>query len=605
MNINRLIGAAVAIGAGLTAILALSGSPAANAASTAAAGPYNWLGENPAASPPALNGPVMAYDPASEQTILFGFSGMTSETWDWNGRTWNQLNVSGSPQPRTGTTLAYDPALGDLVLFGGLGDNNQYYNDTWLWNGTQWQDIQATPSSPQATEGGSLAYDPASSQLVFFGGQDADDLFADTYTFSASTLTWTGVHVDDEPQPRDGAALAYDPADQELVLYGGLGYSGGSRVTEGDTWLWNGSDWSTASNPAPNPPPVSFGSLAYDPTTDQLLLDGGIGAAPADSLTSQTWEWTGIAWTELSPAAVPPASSAAALTYDGATAQLVLFGGQDASGQWQAGTWTYGPRVSAPAITTTADSATFTATEPGAFTVGVSGYPLPLVTETGALPAGVSLSPTGVLSGTPPNGTGNAYNLIISASNGFGITVTQDFRLIVDQSPIITSSHSATFVAGADGRFKVKALAYPQATFSETGPLPAGLTLTSSGVLSGTPQAGTEGTYKIELIAANSAGTGTQKFTLTVANATGPGSAPIIDSPNKAAFVVGSPGKFTVKANAEATFTETGTLPPGVTLSSDGVLSGVPDAEGTYKIELLATNSGGTGKQAFTLTVEG
>lgn len=52
------------------------------------------------------------------------------------------------------------------------------------------------------------------------------------------------------------------------------------------------------------------------------------------------------------------------------------------------------------------------------------------------------------------------------------------------------------------------------------------------------------------------------------------------------------------------TFTETGALPAGVTLSSGGVLSGTPTAIGTFPITVTATDSSGcTGTLDFTLNV--
>ena len=595
MNTKRLVGAALAIGAGLTTILALA-APSAASAATLSPNAGNWAAASPATSPPQLTGAAMAYDPDSHQTILFGYSGGTAQTWDWNGYTWTNLNVADGPTPRGYSSLAYDPAIGDLVLFGGTAPGNKVFAETWLWNGADWTALAPVGSIPPARYDASLAYDPATSQLILFGGQNGIDDFGDTWAFESSTLTWTQLDPAGSPAPRYGASLGYDPATGQLVLYGGQGLA-----TYADTWLWTGSNWTDAGNPSPDPAVRAFASLAYDPTTSQLILFGGENGT---SFYSDTWNWTGTAWNELSPASDPGARSQAAVAYDGDTDQLVLFGGFSASGSQEADTWTYGPPPAAPGITS-AGSATFTAGSAGSFSFTGSGYPLPLYTESGGLPAGVSLSPAGVLSGTPANGSGAAYDVEITASNGVGSAATQEFVLIVDQSPIITSRHSATFVTGAKGRFKVKASAYPAPTFAETGTLPAGVTLSPSGVLSGTPQDGTEGTYKIKLTAPNNAGTGRQTFTLTVAAGQPTNPPPVITSLNHATFVIASPGKFTVKANEQATFTESGALPPGLTLSPAGVLSGVPQAEGTYKIELFATNSNGTGKQAFILTVAG
>lgn len=587
------IGAAAAASVALAVMTASAAS--ASAAGAASSVTYNWVKESPATSPPPAYG-VMAYDAASGQTILqASTTSAIPETWDWNGQDWTRLQASEEPPALAGASLAYDPAIGNLVLFGGVDSGAQLLNQTWVWNGSTWTQLDpATP--PPARDNASLAYDPATDLLMLFGGNGANGYLNDTYVFNPVTLNWTQINPADKPAPRQGASLAYDPATKQMLLFGGqeseFGYSA-------DTWLWTGSNWTTADNPSPVPQARGLASLTYDPTTGQLILNGGSGVS--DQVFSDTWSWTGTAWIELSLGSSPGPRSAAAATYDGTTGQLVLFGGQNNLGEMLNDTWTYGPPPSAPAITS-AGSATFTTGSAGTFTVNGTGYPLPVITEIGDLPAGLSLSPSGVLSGIPANGSGKAYDLIITASNGVGTPVTQDFLLIVDEAPVITSLNHASFVTGSKGTFKVKADAYPAPKFTETGALPAGLTLSSAGVLSGTPTA--PGKYKVTLIATNSTGTGRQSFTLTVVAGPPTNPPPVIISLNNAAFVVGSHGKFTVKANEQATFSETGALPSGLTLSATGVLSGTPEAEGTYKIELMATNSNGTGKQAFKLTVD-
>jgi streptogramin lyase len=57
-------------------------------------------------------------------------------------------------------------------------------------------------------------------------------------------------------------------------------------------------------------------------------------------------------------------------------------------------------------------------------------------------------------------------------------------------------------------------------------------------------------------------------------------------------------------SGAGYTFSEIGTLPPGLSLSSSGLLSGTPTALGTYSITVIATDSNGaSGSQPYLLTV--
>ncbi len=169
------------------------------------------------------------------------------------------------------------------------------------------------------------------------------------------------------------------------------------------------------------------------------------------------------------------------------------------------------PAISGPSSTI------FIAGAPGSFTAVASGYPAPTFSETGALPSGITLASNGTLAGTPAAGAGGSYPITITASNGVGSNATQNFTLTVDQSPVITSTNSATFTVGTAGSFTVTGAGYPAPTFSETGALPSGITLNSNGALSGTPASGTAGTYPLSITASNAVSPNAmQSFTLTI-----------------------------------------------------------------------------------------
>src|SRR5207244_3267173 len=72
---------------------------------------------------------------------------------------------------------------------------------------------------------------------------------------------------------------------------------------------------------------------------------------------------------------------------------------------------------------------------------------------------------------------------------------------------------------GAAYTYTFTASGFPVPTFTTTASLPVGLTLTSAGLLSGTPAAGAVGGYPITVTATNGLGTANTSFTLTVAGA--------------------------------------------------------------------------------------
>jgi hypothetical protein len=95
---------------------------------------------------------------------------------------------------------------------------------------------------------------------------------------------------------------------------------------------------------------------------------------------------------------------------------------------------------------------------------------------------------------------------------------------VVNQAPAITSASSTTFTVGSAGSFTVTDTGFPAPTLANANfsgctisTLPSGVTFTAAtGVLAGTPAAGTGGTYTLCLNASNVAGSATQTFTLKV-----------------------------------------------------------------------------------------
>jgi large repetitive protein len=138
------------------------------------------------------------------------------------------------------------------------------------------------------------------------------------------------------------------------------------------------------------------------------------------------------------------------------------------------------------------------------------------------LPGWLALSSSGLLSGTPPASTvGATYFIPVTAANGVAPPFTWTFTVTIDQAPAITSTDQATFQVGVPGSFAATDTGFPAPTFSESGTLPAGVTFSTGGpgtdgVLSGTPAAGTVGSYPIHIMATNRIGIATQAFTLIV-----------------------------------------------------------------------------------------
>jgi hypothetical protein len=263
----------------------------------------------------------------------------------------------------------------------------------------------------------------------------------------------------------------------------------------------------------------------------------------------------------------------------------------------------------APGITS-GGATTFQFGQPNSFTVTADGFPASTFAIGGdALPSGVSFNTsTGVLSGTPAAATGGTYALTFTATNIAGSSGQQAFTLTVQQGPTFTSAAATTFTVGSAGSFSVTASGTPAPTLElSSGTLPAGVTFNAgSGLLSGTPDAGTGAAHVLEFSATNSAGTVTQTFTLMV------NEAPSITSADNTTFDINVPGTFTVTAGGFpapgfALGSCTPALPNGISLDAvSGVLSGTPvDGQGgSYVCPITASNGVGLAAvQSFTLTI--
>jgi hypothetical protein len=268
----------------------------------------------------------------------FGNAGLLADTWEFQlpaslQPTWGKDDPTSQPTARQGATMVFDPATGNLVLFGGSTSSSGTSGllaDTWIWNGTAWTMLDP-PTSPPARADASMAFDPATGSIVLFGGTGADGPLSDTWTWNG--VTWAPAGVPG-PSARSGASMAFDSVSGAVLLFGGLQ---APDAPLSDTWSWNGSSWTEVS-PATSPPARSEASLMPDPATGSLVLFGGLGqSAPLDD----TWTWNGTTWSQAEPATSPPSRWQAAQAFDPAIGDDVVFGGAGTTGATLADTWAW------------------------------------------------------------------------------------------------------------------------------------------------------------------------------------------------------------------------------------------------------------------------
>ena len=233
---------------------------------------------------------------------------------------------------------------------------------------------------------------------------------------------------------------------------------------------------------------------------------------------------------------------------------------------------------------TVAFSYTFTQ-RPG---TGVPPYRFRLHPDSGALPLGLALGESGVLSGTPTAyGTWIFRVMVIDGNSAAASTGQITFN--VNVLPMALSpgpSGSIAALVNYQHQF-VTTGGMPPYAYSRSGSLPSGMAVTSEGLLVGVPHAA--GTFAFTVQATdNLHQTVTRSLTLTVVS-------PAITSPHpRSPIRVGQSFSHAFTATpgriGSVTFARlTGFLPTGLTLSANGVLAGTPTTAGTYNSVVVAT----------------
>lgn len=224
----------------------------------------------------------------------------------------------------------------------------------------------------------------------------------------------------------------------------------------------------------------------------------------------------------------------------------------------------------------------------------IDGYQVTV--SPGGATVSCSASPCAITGLTP----GTAYSFTVKAHNAGGYSVASSSASATPGSvPGAPSAGPSSMVVGQAFSASLANGGYPTPTFAVTsGSLPAGVTLTSSGTLSGTPSA--TGSWSFQVTATNTHGTASTSYSGST------GSVPAVTSASLGTFTWGSAIDRVLTASgvpASSWAVSAGSLPAGVTLDTDGRLHGTPTAAGSYDVTLRVSNTHGNGTLRFTGTV--
>jgi len=218
----------------------------------------------------------------------------------------------------------------------------------------------------------------------------------------------------------------------------------------------------------------------------------------------------------------------------------------------------------------------------------------------GELPVGLSLSVTGVISGTPTRTGSFEFTARVSSPPQ---EATRSFRTVVHAPVVITTEsplgvgetgvpyRQALVATGGDASYRWSVA---------SGVLPEGLSLSESGVLSGSPQVA--GEYEAVLRCASAGMAVTRTFGIVVYSALS-----ISSDSVRPVGVVGRPYRDRLQATggsgSAAWRIAEGQLPAGLALSPEGDIAGTPSATGSYSFSVSATSATLVRTRRFSLRV--
>jgi hypothetical protein len=285
--------------------------------------PFQWLEQtNLTTKPPTSASPLMTYDSVRHLSLCVpGGYGAFQGLWRWNASVWLPPTDASTSQRTNAVKMVFDSVRGVAVLF---CDSGSWPNpgQTWEWDGSIWR--LASTTGMGSRDEMAMAFDAQRARTIAIGGSDGlvGPLTAETWEWDGNT--WQVVATNG-PSQRTGSAMVYDAKRQVIVLFGGVsGLTVGSQRF-GDTWTWNGDQWTLVASNGPSP--RAGHAMVYDAARERVLLYGGSdGNEPAGQLgLGDLWEWDGSQWLLSTPSA--PRRSDAALSFDLNSGQTVMFGG--------------------------------------------------------------------------------------------------------------------------------------------------------------------------------------------------------------------------------------------------------------------------------------
>ncbi|MGB8346993.1 MAG: protein kinase, partial [Ktedonobacteraceae bacterium] len=254
---------------------------------------------------------------------------------------------------RSGHSMVWDDQDNLLLVFGGIDNTGTLLNDLWAYSPTSgdWSELSPPTvtsgcgSVPAPREDAAMVWDSADQQVLLYGGTDGSGhYFGDLWSFSPATKTWALLKCTGNGPGARSASAVWDG--QAMLLVDGLNKFG----MQSDFWSYTpgpSGGWQRL----PNTPmsPRAYDTLVWDSTDSRLYLFGGLGANGVQ--LNDFWSYSAAAgWEQITPNSVsnPLGRQQAMGTWDSRDNLMILMGGfEDGQGVPFWGFWTYDPKQNA------------------------------------------------------------------------------------------------------------------------------------------------------------------------------------------------------------------------------------------------------------------
>lgn len=417
-----------------------------SAATTGSAPTWIDLTSNYGSAPSARSFPNMVWDTGDNYALLFGGEGGSltpdGDTWSFSPTGgWHQVCSSCSPSGRAEAQMAYDSTDNEVVMNGGCtGYGSCPVAETWTYSQGTWHQITGG-TAPIQDMVGAMADDPADGYVVMFGG--CSDFNINILNPSSSACgstdylptTWTY-------SAKTGwttLAPTTHPSEREAsemvydpVLKEDILYGGyNGNVAWNDTWAFHAGQWFEL-HPVSNPGAMSNFGMFWDPSLQEIIaLTPDNGTATGGT----TWAFAGGNWTQIYPSA-HPAPRDGEVTASPPTGFPILYGGETNGSNNQGDTWAFGVPLAAQV------SVSPTATDVGqsvAFSSSLSGGEPPISTSWEFGDGATSTSANTTHTYARPGSTEKAN---FTATDAFGLKATQSVLLNISALPSVTAAAS-------------------------------------------------------------------------------------------------------------------------------------------------------------------